>query len=37
MLNVQSESKRTFTQSFVLCVVLLSSTLAFAQNRVTVS
>lgn len=35
MLNVQSESKRTFTQSLFFVLFLLSSTLAFAQNRVT--
>lgn len=35
MLNVQSESKRTFTQSLFFVLFLLSSTLAFAQNQVT--
>lgn len=35
MLNVQLESKRTFTQSLFFVLFLLSSTLAFAQNRVT--
>ena len=35
MLNVQSESKRTFTLSLFFVLFLLSSTLAFAQNRVT--
>lgn len=35
MLNVQSLFKRTFTQSLFFVLFLLSSTLAFAQNRVT--
>lgn len=35
MLNVQLKRKRTFAQSVLLVVFLLSSTLAFAQNKVT--
>lgn len=36
MLNVQLKRKRTFAQSVLFVVFLLSSTLAFAQNKVTV-
>lgn len=35
MLNVQLKRKRTFAQSVLFVVFLLSSTLAFAQNKVT--
>lgn len=35
MLNVQLKRKRTFAQSMLFVVFLLSSTLAFAQNKVT--
>ena len=35
MLNVQLKKKRTFAQSMLFVVFLLSSTLAFAQNKVT--
>ena len=35
MLNVQLKRKRTFIQSMLFVVFLLSSTLAFAQNKVT--
>lgn len=35
MLNVQIKRKRTFTQGMLFVVLLLSSTLAFAQNKVT--
>ena len=35
MLNVQLKRKRTFAQSTLFVVFLLSSTLAFAQNKVT--
>lgn len=35
MLNVQLKRKRTFTQSVLFVVFLLSSTLAFAQTKVT--
>ena len=36
MLNVQLKRKRTFAQSVLFVVFLLSSTLAFAQNRLPV-
>lgn len=35
MLNVQLKGKRTWMQSLLLVMFLLSSTLAFAQNKVT--
>ena len=35
MLNVQLKRKRTFAQSMLFVMFLLSSTLAFAQNKVT--
>ena len=35
MLNLQLKRKRTFAQSVLFVVFLLSSTLAFAQNKVT--
>lgn len=35
MLNVQIKMKRTHVQSFFFALLLLSSTLAFAQNKVT--
>ncbi|WP_308761046.1 TonB-dependent receptor [uncultured Bacteroides sp.] len=35
MLNVQLKRKRTFAQSILFVMFLLSSTLAFAQNKVT--
>ena len=35
MLNVQLKRKRTFAQSVLVVVFLLSRTLAFAQNKVT--